>query len=481
MRTRMLAACVLVLVVLGAAAGGAAVYLDRDDDSAAPDDPTTRDDPTTVRPPEDLELPAARAAGPVLGAARGPVVDPAAVRARLAPLLRDDDLGRHVGVAVTDLVRARDVLSIGASEPFVPASTLKLFTAAAVLEVLGPDHRFETRVLLDRAGPGPPRVVLVGGGDPLLARAAPRTGDVDAPDVPDVAAVDALAATAAAAVTEAGVRRVRVGYDSSLFAGPAAAPSWEPSYVREGIVSPVSALWVDRGLGGPGLTERSTDPALDAGRSLAERLGSEGVAVVGRPEPAPGAGGEELAAATGAPLEDVVTHMLQDSDNEVAEVLLRHVGIGTDRAGSFAGGTAGLRETLTRLGVSWRQVVVRDGSGLSRANEVTLGALTAVLRLGADPALPELRAVLSGLPVARFNGSLAGRFLEDGTVAARGVVRAKTGTLTGVNGLAGSVVTRDGALLGFALLTDRVRLLDTLDARAQLDRLAAALAACGCR
>ena len=103
-----------------------------------------------------------------------------------------------------------------------------------------------------------------------------------------------------------------------------------------------------------------------------------------------------------------------------------------------------------------------------------------MLALGADPGLPDQRTVVAGLPVARFNGSLAYRFVSTGTAPARGVVRAKTGTLTGVHGLAGTVVTRDGTLLGFALLLDRVRPIDTLDARATLDRLAAALAGCGC-
>ncbi len=50
-----------------------------------------------------------------------------------------------------------------------PASTLKMLTATAALEALGPDHRFTTRVV---ATPSSPRIVLVGGGDPLLGRTA---------------------------------------------------------------------------------------------------------------------------------------------------------------------------------------------------------------------------------------------------------------------------------------------------------------------
>jgi D-alanyl-D-alanine carboxypeptidase/D-alanyl-D-alanine-endopeptidase (penicillin-binding protein 4) len=86
--------------------------------------------------------------------------------------------------------------------------------------------------------------------------------------------------------------------------------------------------------------------------------------------------------------------------------------------------------------------------------------------------------VISGLPVAGFNGSLADRFgdAEQG----RGMVRAKTGTLSGVNGLAGTVTDRDGRPMVFALLADRVALVDRFTAEDALDAVATALAACHC-
>ena len=80
--------------------------------------------------------------------------------------------------------------------------------------------------------------------------------------------------------------------------------------------------------------------------------------------------------------------------------------------------------------------------------------------------------------MAGFTGSLAYRF-DDGKKAGRGRVRAKTGTLTGVHGLAGVATDLDGNVL-FVLLADKVRLEDTLDARAALDDIAAALGACHC-
>ena len=128
--------------------------------------------------------------------------------------------------------------------------------------------------------------------------------------------------------------------------------------------------------------------------------------------------------------------MLEVSDNEGAEVLARHVGLAVADDGSFAGGAAGVRQTLAGLGVPLDGAVVHDGSGLSRANRLRTDTLIEVLRVAADPDHPELRAVLTGLPVGGFTGSLAVRF-DDAVPAGVGRVRAKTGTLTGVRSLAG--------------------------------------------
>jgi D-alanyl-D-alanine carboxypeptidase/D-alanyl-D-alanine-endopeptidase (penicillin-binding protein 4) len=152
----------------------------------------------------------------------------------------------------------------------------------------------------------------------------------------------------------------------------------------------------------------------------------------------------------------------------------------TGRPASFTGGVAAVREVLTRLGVPWQGVAMHDGSGLSGANRVSLAALVSVLRLAVDPDHPELRTLGSDLPVAGFTGSLAERFDDPAAAPGRGVVRAKTGTLLRVHALAGMTLDRNGAVLGFVVLADQVRPRDGLDARVQLDRIAAALAACSC-
>jgi serine-type D-Ala-D-Ala carboxypeptidase/endopeptidase (penicillin-binding protein 4) len=102
-----------------------------------------------------------------------------------------------------------------------------------------------------------------------------------------------------------------------------------------------------------------------------------------------------------------------------------------------------------------------------------------VLTGAADGSLPDASAVLSGLPVAGYDGTLADRG-DDDPATAPGTVRAKTGTLLGVHALAGTVVTVDGRLLTFAVAADGAPA-DGLAAEDALDDVAAALAACGCR
>ena len=109
-----------------------------------------------------------------------------------------------------------------------------------------------------------------------------------------------------------------------------------------------------------------------------------------------------------------------------------------------------------------------DGSGLSTADLMQATALTSVVRASASGGHPELRALLAGLPVAGFLGTLAIRFSTTASAAGVGAVRAKTGTLTGVSSLAGVVVDADGRQLAFAVIAGHVPSDSPLDAEAAL-------------
>jgi D-alanyl-D-alanine carboxypeptidase/D-alanyl-D-alanine-endopeptidase (penicillin-binding protein 4) len=174
-----------------------------------------------------------------------------------------------------------------------------------------------------------------------------------------------------------------------------------------------------------------------------------------------------------------VQHIVSVSDNEGAEVLLRQAAIATSRPSSFRGGVRTVRATLSDLGLNLAGASFSDGSGLARSDMLPIHLLLDVVQMAADPTHPELSSMMASLPVAGFSGSLAYRFLRTAQAGA-GVVRAKTGTLSGVHGLAGVVTTSDGSALAFVGVADSAPPHRLLPAQSQLDRIAALLSTCGC-
>lgn len=434
-------------------------------------DPVT--EPEQVLPPAGLDLPEWSEPAPVAAPVdTAGAVDPSRVAAALRADLADPDLGPHVVGAVSSLTPGSATWT-SPDGTYVPASTTKLLTLGAALATLGPDHRFTTTVV---RGDRPREVVLVGGGDPLLA-SQPLTVAEQGTAYPERADVSTLAVATAEALGGSG--RVRVRYDDTLFTGPSDNPAWRRDYVPDDVVSPITALMVDGGREDDGDT-RADDPSLAAARAFADALAAAGLTVAGTPEPATTApGAEELASVQGAPLADVVERVLDVSDNEAAEVLGHQVGLAVSGTGSFEAGAAGVVSTLQDLGVDMAGDTVLDGSGLSRRNRVTTSSMLGLLQLAAGPGHDDLRSLVTGMPVAGWSGSLTYRF-DDGPAVARGLVRAKTGTLTGVHALAGVVVGRDGLPMVFVIGADRVAAEDGYLAQDALDRAAGRLATCRC-
>jgi len=473
-RLRHVVVKVVALAVVVAAAAAASVVVialqtTSGDDAAGPPSATTEPGVGTPTAPTPPEPPAA------LAPAVGGTVTGAELASRLRPLLASKRFGpARVAYAYAALDAAKPLLSSGPDDVVTPASTMKLLTTATALAQLGPGARFETRVV---RVPGTTRLVLVGGGDPLLTdvdRQAPQSTD----DYPRQASLQELARQVARVLRRDGPTPVRLSYDDSLFSGPAVNPRWVPTYVPESIVSPITALWVNEGRERSGLSRRSDNPSLAAARRFSVFLRKSGVRVTGRivSTHAP-ADARELAAVSSAPLAAIVEHTVELSDNEAAEVLLRQAALAAGRPGSFVGGVATVRATMRTLGVDLAGARIYDGSGLSRDDRLPIWALIQVLQTAARSDEPDLRPVLTTLPVAGFNGSLAYRFVSDAK-AGLGLVRAKTGTLTGVHGLAGIAITRDGEPIVFATIANDVPLRRTLAVRAQLDRIAAAVTTC---
>jgi D-alanyl-D-alanine carboxypeptidase/D-alanyl-D-alanine-endopeptidase (penicillin-binding protein 4) len=413
----------------------------------------------------EAELPELGDAAPVLASLTtdSPAPDPTVLSTRMTPLLTAPALGAGVSAEIVDVATGTVLLDMDADDPAVPASTAKLLTAAAALVTLDPAGTLETTVV---AGASPGEVVLVGGGDPTLSRTAPSQSYPGAPTVDDLA-------TQVVAALPAGTPVTRIVVDGSLFSGPLTASGWGAGDAPSTYAAPVTATAVDGARVAPGSLARSGQPGIDAGSALADALGAPGAAVVlGQAPP----GAETLASVRSAPVARLVEQALSMSDNMLAEALARQVALARDLPASFDGAAEAVTAALADAGVDVTGVALSDGSGLSQQNRVPAGVLTGLVAGAADGSLDGASALLSGLPVAGYDGTLFDRG-DAGT--APGTVRAKTGTLLGVHALAGTVVTTEGRLLAFAVVADGSG--SEVAAEAALDDVAAALAGCGCR
>jgi serine-type D-Ala-D-Ala carboxypeptidase/endopeptidase (penicillin-binding protein 4) len=413
---------------------------------------------TTTAPKSGLPSPVLAAAAPRV------VPNKAAVANKIRAITVKGVAGAYSG-SVVDLSSGKVLYAHNATRGYIPASTMKLLTSTAALSILGPDHTFKTLVVSPKRG----QIILVGGGDPYLA-AKGRS------DYPKRATITGLARAAASELKHDKITKVSLGYDASLFRGPAWNSRWPGFYGDQ--VARTSALWVDEGRVGYGGV-RYKDPSKEAARAFAAALSKQGVKVSSTrtaraPQSAP-----VVARVSSMPLERIVEHLLMVSDNDAAEVIFRQAAIGAGRPGSIAEATKVVRAELTKLGIWDPGMTISDGSGLSRQTKVPADSMVKMLRVAAGKQHPELRAVITGLPVAGVEGSLKRQYYDDQSLAGRGVVRGKTGTLNKVRARVGVLRTTDGSVLAYAFLINKPK--NEYNAVVWLDRATTALSTCGCR
>ncbi|MBV9592837.1 MAG: D-alanyl-D-alanine carboxypeptidase/D-alanyl-D-alanine-endopeptidase [Actinobacteria bacterium] len=389
-----------------------------------------------------------------------PPPTPAYVSSAVAAALQAPALGRHVLAEIADASSGAVLLDDGSTQLAAPASTAKIATAAAALLVHKPTDRITTTVV---AGATPGEIVLVGAGDPTLSGAAAGT--------PPLYTNAARLSDLVTQVKSAGTAVTHVLVDDALFSGPTVSPGWLPEDVPSDYASAVTAVMADGGRDSPTAPVRSGAPDLGAGVELAAQLGLPGTAVSRGAAPA---GARVLARVQSADYADLVRQMLVDSDNVIAETLARQVALAGGQPASFSGAVAAVRAVLTRAGVDIGAGML-DGSGLAAGDRLRPADIVAVLHLVATTDV--LRPVVDGLPVGGWDGTLASRFSAPAAQAVAGLVRAKTGTLTGVSTLAGFVTQADGRVLSFSLVADRTgpSASDTANAEAALDDVIAGL------
>jgi D-alanyl-D-alanine carboxypeptidase/D-alanyl-D-alanine-endopeptidase (penicillin-binding protein 4) len=424
----------LALIGVGAPPGTdvsqAAQTPDLTPSSAAPPTTTTTTTTTTRPPPCDRRA-----------ALDGAEPAPPAASGRIAAALADP---RWVGLdrSVSVWIEGRgEVVGVGGDAALLPASNEKLLTAIGAHLLLDPHERFHTEVR--DAGD---HLVLVAGGDPSLRSTGPHS-------------LGELARQVAAAGRGA---TAGVVVDATAFEPATAARGWQdwqiPTYV-----GPMSALVVDdnRGRTDPAFL---SDPAIGNGEAFARALIASGVAVGGPVAHGTAPTGAPVVAELWSPtVAELTADMLQRSDNEIAESLVRLIGEGSTEVGVDRIGAA-LEPWCLHLAGD-----IADGSGLSREDKRSARDLRRLLQVAA--AQPWGPALHDALPVAGVSGTLAGRLAGPATA---GNVRAKTGTIIGGTALSGYATAADGRAVVFSVVVN-AEPSAALGAAAAVDRLVAAV------
>lgn len=403
----------------------------------------------------------------IAGATTAPGATTAVLSARRVPdLLARPTAGRRLSAAVAPLVASapadrcvvigqggQRLFDDGGANALIPGSNLKLATATAVLDELGPDTTFTT-VLSARAKPSADGTIagdlwFVGGGDPLIVTDPYRATNKFGMDVPHTS-LEAIADKVAAA----GVKRIngKVVGDESRYDTVRTVPSWPTRYLGDGQIGPLSALSVNDSrtaaavIGGPAVSVRpAADPAEYAASSLTSLLATRGVSVTGvaASGPAP-EGAVAIVEVASLPVRGIVSEMLTYSDNNTAELMLKEVGLHRSKHGTTAAGTAAVVDTLTARSIDTTGFVAKDGSGLDTGDRVSCHTLTDALEAGGPTG-----DLANGLSTAGAVGTLFDRYTRSPAI---GHVRAKTGTLNNVTALSGWVTTTKNADLAFSII-----------------------------
>lgn len=336
-----------------------------------------------------------------------------------------------------------------ADDPQTPASLQKLLTATAALLELGPEKTYETAIL----APGPNDGVIAGnlhlrgGGDPILSTAPYVARERNQPQI--FSDFDRLAD----AVVAAGVTAVTgsVVGDDLRYDDVRYNPIWPARHIADSLTGPLSALSVNDGFAyfpeANGVFGASASPPQYAAQVLTDALRARGVQVDG--DPVAGATPADLPVLVShesPPVTQIAAQMLQESDNTTAELVLKELGIARAGAGTFPAGQSAVTSILSEAGLAIEDAAVADGSGLAVEDQVTCDLVVDVLEHA-----PSAEDVEAGLAVAGESGTLSRRWID---TPLAGRIRAKTGTLNQVLGLAGHADADDGSDVRFALIVN---------------------------
>ncbi len=413
-------------------------------------------------------------------------------------------------VCVADAVTGEIITDKDAGLNLVPASVMKLIPSAAALTLLGDDYRFTTTLAFSgsldkKKGALNGNIYIIGGGDPMFCSPyfADSYGDVTGNWVN--------------ILKEAGIKKISgdIISDASIYDYQPVDGGWEwediGNYYGAGVhginyndnvfgiylsgnkegYTPVidstdtfsNNLKIINHLTSYGASNKGfaysapysaevllegsvpaesiagifasiPDPPLTVAVELRKRLIKEGIFVTGeaftkRTKETNDSIMEVLSAVVSPSLKEMISVTDHESVNLYAAQLSKHLGLMFRQEGSFRAGMDVLSSFLETIGCNTQGILLSDAAGLSRKNYINTGTIVSLLKYMYNS--PYKTTFISSLPTPGENGTLKNTFSEE---VFKGRIIAKTGSMTGVKGIAGYVTTKSGRVLAFSILVN---------------------------
>jgi serine-type D-Ala-D-Ala carboxypeptidase/endopeptidase (penicillin-binding protein 4) len=360
------------------------------------------------------------------------------------------------GVLIVNPRTGDTLYSKNAGKLFMPASNMKIITSAAALTLLGPDYHYRTTFLTD----GEVRDSLLDGNLLVIGRGDPTVSDRmrgTATTVMDALA-DSLRAHRIRQITGS-LARVGNAFPDSIYGN-----GWEWDDLGEYYGAGVDELIFNEGMAPTTLrpppdTARDSlysGPAKNPAKAYLDALhdalvrksirmdGTVRDSILSTPLKM-----DTLFVLVSPPLRDILPALMKPSQNQIAEILLRTIGLERGGLGTADSARKIVEQQLLAWGVQPDGFVIRDGSGLSDQDLLTPETIVRVLdRIQRDTAFA---IYYNSMPIAGVDGTIDTRM--KGTPA-EGNVHAKTGTLAKARSLSGYVTSADGERLIFSILAN---------------------------
>jgi D-alanyl-D-alanine carboxypeptidase/D-alanyl-D-alanine-endopeptidase (penicillin-binding protein 4) len=375
-------------------------------------------------------------------------------------------LGKLYAYAV-DLTTGKVLVNVRSGQQTPSASVMKTITAAAAIKFIVKPRQVRgelpytatTSVLSVPGEPG--TLILRGGGDHSLTRVGASSYTTYYLPGEHPAKLRILAANALAALP-AGTVINKIVLDDSFFQGKIWNPNWYAYSRTNGDMSPISGLMVDAGRVNPDLTDKAysglrvSDPTAQAGRYFKSLLGvpAKDAKIVKGLTPATAT---VLVSKESQPIENWIRHAMRISDNTETEVIARHTALALRLKNDYTSVQRVGRRLFSSLGADYKQLIMKDASGLAANNLVTPKLLVALMSAAAKPD-SDIAMLLDLMATSGDGGTLGGRFLNYNKTTKRydlvipkGSIKAKTGYIGSVYSLAGLVTTPDAHQIAFAI------------------------------